>query len=155
MGGDSERVLHKRLVKMLQDRRACDEFFFFHIKNDIGSSRGCPFYDPRPLGVVAGVADFCILREGRAYFLEIKADKGRLSKEQRQFLVDVNRLGHVGLVGFGWNDIMDKLDGIFNDKQRSVEAGQHDSEAGNVVWVDRQGRFLKRRPKQGFSVFLY
>ena len=104
---------------------------------------------------MAGVADFCILRKGRAYFLEIKADKGRLSKEQRQFLVDVNRLGHVGLVGFGWNDIMDKLDGIFNDKQRSVEAGQHDSEAGNVVWVDRQGRFLKRRPKQGFSVFLY
>ena len=102
MGGDSERVLHKRLVKMLQDRRACDEFLFFHIKNDVGSSRGCPFYDPKPLGVVAGVADFCILRKGRAYFLEIKSDKGRLSKEQRKFLVDVNRLGHVGVVGFGW-----------------------------------------------------
>ena len=155
MGGDSERVLHKRLVKMLQDRRAYDEFLFFHIKNDIGSSRGCPFYDPKPLGVVAGVADFCILRKGRAYFLEIKADKGRLSKEQRQFLVDVNRLGHVGLVGFGWNDIIDKLDGIFQGKQRSVEASRVKGSAGKVVWFDKRGRVLKRRPREGFSVFLY
>ncbi len=155
MGEDSERVLHKRLVKMLQDRRACDEFLFFHIKNDIGSSRGCPFYDPRPLGVVAGVADFCILRKGKTYFLEIKADKGRLSKEQRKFLVDVNRLGHVGLVGIGWNDIMDKLEGIFQGKQRSIEAGKVNDCAGKVVWIDERGRFLKRRPKNGFSVFLY
>ena len=104
---------------------------------------------------MAGVADFCILRNGKTYFLEIKSDKGRLSKEQRKFLVDVNRLGHVGMVGFGWNDIMDKIDSIFNDKQRSLEAGQHDGEEGTVVWVDKRGRFLKRRPKQGFSLFLY
>lgn len=150
-----ERDLHKRLVKILREKQSHDEFLFFHIKNDVGSSRNTRFYDPRPLGVVAGVADFCILRNGKTYFLEIKSDKGRLSKEQRKFLVDVNRLGHVGMVGFGWNDIMDKLDGIFNDKQRSVEASQHNGEAGTVVWVDRRGRFLKRRPKQGFSLFLY
>ena len=66
MGGDSERDLHKSLVKLLREKQSHNEFLFFHIKNDIGSSRGCPFYDPRPLGVVAGVADFCILRKGRA-----------------------------------------------------------------------------------------
>ena len=113
MGKESERVLHKRLVKILQDKSASDEFLFFHIKNDVGASRGSRFYDPRPLGVLSGVADFCILRNGKTYFLEIKADKGRLSKEQRKFLVNVNRLGHVGLVGIGWNDIIDKLEGIF------------------------------------------
>ncbi len=150
-----ERDLHKSLVKLLREKQSHDEFLFFHIKNDVGSSRNTRFYDPRPLGVVAGVADFCILRNGKTYFLEIKSNKGRLSKEQRKFLVEVNRLGHVGIVGFGWNDIMDKLDGIFNDKQRSLNAGQHDGEAGTVVWVDNRGRFLKRRPKQGFSLFLY
>lgn len=155
MGGDMERDLHKSLVKLLQEKQSHDEFLFFHIKNDVGCSMGVRFYDPRPLGVVAGVADFCILRNGKTYFLEIKSDKGRLSKEQRKFLVDVNRLGHVGLVGFGWNDIMDKLDSIFNDKQRSVEADHHNGEAGTVIWVDKLGRFLKRRPKQGFSMFLY
>ena len=155
MGGEMERDLHKSLVKLLREKQSHDEFLFFHIKNDVGSSRNTRFYDPRPLGVVAGVADFCILRNGKTYFLEIKSNKGRLSKEQRKFLVEVNRLGHVGIVGFGWNDIMDKLDGIFNDKQRSVKASQRDGEAGTVVWVDNRARFLKRRPKQGFSLFLY
>ena len=155
MGGESERDLHKSLVKLLRQKQAHDEFLFFHVKNDIGSSRGARFYDPRPLGVLAGVADFCILRNGKTYFLEIKSDKGRLSKEQRNFLVEVNRLGHVGVVGFGWDDIMDKLYGVFNDKQRSVEADQHDAKAGAVVWVDERERFLKRRPKKGFSLFLY
>ena len=155
MGGEMERNLHKSIVKLLRKKQSHNEFLFFHIKNDVGSSRNTRFYDPRPLGVLAGVADFCILRNGKTYFLEIKSDKGRLSKEQRKFLVDVNRLGHVGVVGFGWNDIMDKLDSIFNDKQRSVEADQHDGKVGAVVWVDRRGRFLKRRPKEGFSIFLY
>ncbi len=155
MAQEKERELHKRLVKVLRARQSCDAFLFFHIKNDVGASRGARFYDPRPLGVLSGVADFCILRKGRAYFLEIKADNGRLSKEQSQFLVEVNRLGHVGLVGFGWHDIMDKLEGIFQGKQRSIEASRVKGSVGKVVWVDKRGRFLKRRPREGFSVFLY
>ena len=155
MGGDSERDLHKSLVKLLREKQSHNEFLFFHIKNDVGSSRNTRFYDPRPLGVVAGVADFCILRNSKTYFLEIKSDKGRLSKEQRKFLVDVNRLGHVGVVGFGWNGIMDKFEGIFQGKQRSVEASKVNDCAGKVVWIDERGRFLKRRPKNGFSIFLY
>ena len=155
MGAESERDLHKSLVKLLRQKQYHDEFLFFHVKNDVGSSRGGRFYDPRPLGVLAGVADFCILRQGKTFFLEIKTDKGRLSKEQRKFLVEVNRLGHVGFVAFGWNDIMDKLDGVFEDKQRSAEACKVNGSAGKVVWIDERGRILKRRPKQGFSIFLY
>ena len=104
-----ERDLHKSLVKLLRQKQAHDEFLFFHVKNYVGSSLGPRFYYPRPLGVLSGVSDFCILRQGKTFFLEIKTDKGRLSKEQRKFLVEVNRLGHVGFVAFGWNDIMDKL----------------------------------------------
>ena len=150
-----ERDLHKSLVKFLREKQAHDEFLFFHVKNDIGSSRGVRFYDPRPLGVLAGVADFCILRNGRAFFLEIKSDKGRLSKEQRKFLVEVNRLGHVGIVGFGWNDIMDKLEGVFGEKNCSAPAEKYKGAPGKVVWVDERCRCLKRRPKNGFSIFLY
>ena len=150
-----ERDLHKRLVKLLREKQSHDKFLFFHIKNDVGSSRGTRFYDPRPLGVLAGVADFCILRNGKTYFLEIKSDKGRLSKEQRKFLVEVNQMGHIGMVGFGWDDIMDKLDGIFGEKKCSAPAEKYNDEVGKVLWLDERGRFLKRRPKQGFSIFLY
>ena len=155
MGGEMERDLHKRLVKLLRQKQAHDEFLFFHVKNDVGSSRGARFYDPRPLGVLAGVADFCILRNGKTLFLEIKSDKGRLSKEQRKFLVEVNRLGHFGLVGFGWDDIMDKLNGVFGEKKCSASADKYHGDPGKVVWIDERGRLLKRRPKKGFSIFLY
>ena len=156
LGGEKERDLHKRLVKLLKERQAHDDFLFFHVKNDVGASRGQRFYDPRPLGVLAGVADFCILAKGKTYFLEIKSDKGRLSNEQKTFLVDVNRLGHSGLVGFGWDDIMDKLSGaIFSSGKRSVPAAKYQGKPGNVIWLDEKGRFLKRRPKKGVSMFLY
>jgi len=155
MGKKMERDLHKSLVKLLKQKQDHEEFLFFHIKNDIGSSRGHCFYDPRSLGVLAGVADFCILRNGKAYFLEIKSDKGHLSKEQRKFLVEVNRLGHVGVVGFGWRDIIDKLESIFSEKKRSAPADDYHADPGKVLWVDKRGKFLKRRPKQGFSLFLY
>ena len=156
LGGEKERDLHKRLVKFLKKRQVRDNFLFFHVKNDVGSSRGQRFYDPRPLGVLAGVADFCILRNGKTYFLEIKSDKGRLSHEQKMFLVDVNRLGHSGLVGFGWDDIMDKLErGVFSSDQRATIAANYHSNPGDVIWVDAKGRHLKRRPKNGFSIFLF
>ena len=156
LGEEKERDLHKRLVKFLKERQAYYDFLFFHVKNDIGASRGQRFYDPRPLGVLAGVADFCILARGKTFFLEIKTDKGRLSKEQRKFLVDVNRLGHVGLVGFGWNDIMDKLAGsIFSSDKRSAPAAKYQGKPGDVIWLDDRGRLLKRRPKKGVSIFLF
>lgn len=116
------------------------------------------FYDPRPLGILKGAADFCILNKRGICFLEIKTLKGRLSDEQRQFLVDVNRLGQVGLVAFGWSDILAKVNSIIlsNDPEEFVgDAAKHDAQAGNVVWLDEKGRYLKRRPKNGFSIFLY
>ena len=113
------------------------------------------FYDPRPLGVLKGASDFCILNKRGICFLEIKTLKGRLSDEQREFLVNVNRLGHVGIVGFGWDDIMDKLEGVFGGKKCSAPAEEYKGDPGKVVWVDERGRCLKRRPKNGFSIFLY
>ena len=116
------------------------------------------FYDPRPLGILKGAADFCILNKRGTCFLEIKTLNGRLSDEQRQFLIDVNRLGQVGLVAFGWSDILAKVEKtiLSNDPEEFVgEASKHDAKAGSVVWLDDKGKYLKRRPKQGFSIFLY
>jgi len=45
------------------------------------------------LGMRAGVPDITIVYEGRIYFLEVKAPKGRLSPEQGRFGVDAIAAG--------------------------------------------------------------
>lgn len=41
------------------------------------------------MGLKAGVPDLMLIRAGRAYFIELKADKGRLSPEQRAIRNDL------------------------------------------------------------------
>jgi hypothetical protein len=36
------------------------------------------------MGTLAGCPDICAIRDGRAFFLELKVDGGRLSKTQRE-----------------------------------------------------------------------
>ncbi len=39
--------------------------------------------------------------------------------------------------------------------KRSVPAAKYQGKPGNVIWLDEKGRYLKRRPKKGVSMFLY
>jgi hypothetical protein len=45
------------------------------------------------LGVRAGIPDVCAIKDGRAYFLELKAEGGRLSEAQERMLVDLRAAG--------------------------------------------------------------
>jgi len=84
--------------------------------------------------------------------------KGRLSDEQRQFLLGVIRLGHCAMVGIGWYDILSKVDRILFSQEPALcnaPAIKHNGKPGQVIWMDDKGRYLKRRPKVGTSVFLY
>lgn len=44
-------------------------------------------------GVQAGVSDLILLHDGKAFALELKADKGRLSEAQREFMDAFNNAG--------------------------------------------------------------
>jgi len=153
----NERTLHKDLVKLLHQYQNSHDFLFFHIKNDVGCSDKRRFYDPRPLGVLAGAADFCILTNHGTYFLEIKSLRGRLSDEQRAFLSSANRLGHCAMVGIGWDDILSKVKFILRNESHLgvISSARCNEKPGTVIWMDEKGRYLKRRPKKGFSIFLY
>ena len=48
----------------------------------------------KKMGIRAGVSDLIILGHGMILFLEIKAPTGRRSPKQKQFKLDVERLGH-------------------------------------------------------------
>jgi hypothetical protein len=44
-------------------------------------------------GMVSGVADMTYLKDGKAYFFELKADKGRQSDNQKQWQEIVEAAG--------------------------------------------------------------
>lgn len=107
-----EKDLHKSLVKLLRHKQETQKFIFFHVKNDVGRRANGFFYDLKPMGVLPGVADFCILKEGETIFFEIKTEKGKLSDNQKTFLKNVQELGHRTYVAYGWEDILEKVEKI-------------------------------------------
>lgn len=107
-----EKDLHKNLVKLLRVCQKTHNFLFFHVKNDVGARRGNFFYDLKPMGVLPGVFDFCIVKKNEIYFLEIKTKSGKLNKNQKNFLEKVSKLGHKALVAYGWDDILKKVENI-------------------------------------------
>lgn len=98
----------------MRNHQESHDFLFFHVKNDVGVRRGHFFYDLKPLGVLPGVADFCIVKPGKVVFLEIKKKKGKLSENQKNFLNSVKNLGHEAYVAYGWEDILEKIYKILN-----------------------------------------
>ena len=107
-----EKDLHKSLVRLLRQKQKEQKFVFFHIKNDVGRRSNGFYFDLKPLGVLPGVADFCILKERETIFFEIKTEKGRLSENQKIFLKNAQELGHKTYVAYGWDDILEKLEKI-------------------------------------------
>lgn len=47
----------------------------------------------RRLGLTAGVSDLFLVHNGRCFALELKSERGRLSKDQRAFLAAINSAG--------------------------------------------------------------
>lgn len=76
-----EQSLHQQVAQFLSVALGT-QAMFFHIPNGGRRSRveAAIF---KSLGVKAGMPDICILDTGEAYFIELKARKGRLSDAQR------------------------------------------------------------------------
>jgi hypothetical protein len=79
-----EDDLHIAVVRYLS-LALPDDAFWFHVPN--GGKRGKAEAGRfKAMGVKAGVPDIVIIYGGAPYFIELKADKGRLSKAQRETL---------------------------------------------------------------------
>jgi hypothetical protein len=64
------------------------------------------------LGVVAGMPDLCILHNGRAFFLELKADGGRLSPIQKECHERLRQAGAVVMTADGIDAAVSALQNI-------------------------------------------
>ena len=63
------------------------------------------------LGVVAGIPDVCAIKGGRAYFLELKPEGGRLTKAQEQTLIDLREAGAMATHAHGLDQALRVLEG--------------------------------------------
>jgi hypothetical protein len=52
-------------------------------------------------GTRPGVPDLAFLHEGRAYFLEVKAENGRPTEHQLKAIADINDAGGYAVIGNG------------------------------------------------------
>ena len=77
----------------------------FHIRVNQG---GVPLHDGsgryRP-GPTRGVSDVHIILDGKAGWIEVKSDKGRLSDAQAEFLAAVERAGGIAIVARSAKDV--------------------------------------------------
>ena len=94
-----EDAIQKAVIGQLKARPA-DGLVWFHVPqgNKLGGKRtasGAPLQAIRnkDLGVRAGVSDLILLHDGKAFALELKAEKGHLSEAQREFIDEWNNAG--------------------------------------------------------------
>ena len=66
--------------------------------------------DFRGLGVKAGVADLIFLRDGRAFALELKTERGRPSAAQMQFISEFRDAGGEASIASGLDQALRTLE---------------------------------------------
>lgn len=76
-----EADFQAKLIKEIS-KRCRPDVFVFHVPNG-GWRSATEGARLKAQGVVAGVPDLCILIEGRAHFLELKAPGGSVSERQK------------------------------------------------------------------------
>jgi hypothetical protein len=86
-----EQQIHRAVVQHLRQRGA-PGLVFIHVPNG-GKRRPIEAVIFKALGVRAGASDLLLWRDGKAFALELKAEGGRASKAQLQFLSDMERAG--------------------------------------------------------------
>jgi hypothetical protein len=80
----------------------------YHWRNSTGAVRIAPGRFIR-FGKVGSSDIEGILPGGRFLAVEVKAARGRLSPEQRQFLAEVQSLGGLAVTVRGWRELADML----------------------------------------------
>jgi hypothetical protein len=55
----------------------------------------------KSLGVRAGASDLLLWHDGQSYAMELKAEGGRATEQQRDFLMDMEKAGALTCLAFG------------------------------------------------------
>jgi len=115
-----EDILQMQVVRAL--KIVCPDALFYHCPNG-GSRHPREARKFKDMGVLPGVADLCfVLPDGRAGFIEMKADKGRQTPPQRLFQEAVTGKGAAYAVCRSLDEVLSTLLGWgFTIRARGVE----------------------------------
>ena len=103
-----EQQCQRAVVEHLR-LRAKPGVVYFHVPN--GGRRSMrEAAEFKRQGVLAGVSDLILLHDGNFFALELKADKGRLSEAQREFLDGVNDAGGYSAYAVGVDQALKVLE---------------------------------------------
>lgn len=90
--------------------------FLFHIPNESIGGQGWIIRN-RQMGVKSGVPDLFFpvpLNGYHGMFIEMKAGKGRLSKEQEKWISVLETFGYKCVVAYGWEEAKKSLEEYVN-----------------------------------------
>ena len=93
--------------------------YLFHIPNESVGGQGWMIRN-RQMGVKSGVPDLFYPVPMKGYhgmFIEMKADKGRLSQAQKRWIDALTALGYKCVVAHGWNEAKEALEQYLNVTQ--------------------------------------
>lgn len=86
--------------------------YLFHIPNETVGGQGWLVRN-RQMGVKAGVPDLFYPVPARGYhglFIEMKADKGRVSEQQKRWIKALETFGYRCVVAHGWEEARRELE---------------------------------------------
>src|SRR6516164_3376705 len=95
----SEDAIQRAIIRHLETR-AAPNTFWFHVPNG-GYRRPAEAKILKSLGVVRGTPDLCFVKDGRAYFLELKAPGRPLSPAQEEVLIKPRDCGAIATHAHG------------------------------------------------------
>ena len=91
-------------------QRAAKGVFAFHVPMG-GYRRRTEAAILNGMGAKAGVPDICAIKDGKAYFLELKAEGGKLTEKQEQVLTELRSCGAMATHAHGLDQALRILEG--------------------------------------------
>ena len=106
--GKAEEQIHKAIVQHLR-ARAVPGLLWFHVPNG-GKRNHIEAAKFKAMGVRPGVSDIIAIHNGRCFALELKADNGRATEAQMQFISDLESAGGHGCIAEGLDQAINVLE---------------------------------------------
>jgi hypothetical protein len=104
-----EQQIHRAVVQHLHTRPAAGLVFTHPANGGYRTAAEAAIF--KGLGVRPGASDLLLWHEGRSFALELKAEGGRTTEAQRQFLADMKAAGAFAGVAVGLDDALAILEG--------------------------------------------
>jgi len=106
-----ETLLQIQIVEYLSLIASKNDFIFFSIPNEgamTAAGGKLPFAlmtTLKKMGMLPGVPDLCIIKNGRAYFMEVKTKVGKVKEQQSIIMSRLTNLGCPSIVVRSLEDV--------------------------------------------------